>query len=439
MEAFHATSDDRRYVTEPTSEPQGFGRRVERLRHALTGPRRKPGLVARLAVAVLSVALAGALTNVHWRITGDLLIEFYLLACVIATWYGGLSTGLVTVLIVSVLEFDGPLESAAGWQVTEASAWIRLAFLTGAALTFAFMWEALKRRERELEDAIDDLQVVIDLVPAPIAMAEEPDCNYIRINAAMAHAFGVPRGVIASATGPPHEQPHNFSLRRDGIEIPGDQLPVQRAAATRQRTPREQIEVVRDDGVTLQLVGEAVPLFDAVGRVRGAVGAFTDITESLAVEAELRAANHVKDEFLGLVSHELKTPITVIRGNAEVLDTRGSQIDDVSRAIAVRDIRRESERLSRMVDDLLSLSRLGLLQLEKEPLLVRRVVDRIVAEHRRYDQGRPMPVRGDAPPALGAAVAVEHILHNLLTNAERYSPQYTPIGSICAMSGKRSR
>jgi signal transduction histidine kinase len=135
----------------------------------------------------------------------------------------------------------------------------------------------------------------------------------------------------------------------------------------------------------------------------------------------------VKDEFLGLVSHELKTPITVIRGNAEVLDTRGSQIDDVSRAIAVRDIRRESERLSRMVDDLLSLSRLGLLQLEKEPLLVRRVVDRIVAEHRRYDQGRPMPVRGDAPPALGAAVAVEHILHNLLTNAERYSPQYTPI------------
>ncbi|HEY8171444.1 MAG TPA: HAMP domain-containing sensor histidine kinase [Dehalococcoidia bacterium] len=151
---------------------------------------------------------------------------------------------------------------------------------------------------------------------------------------------------------------------------------------------------------------------------------------------ELDNANSVKDEFLGLVSHELKTPITVIRGNAEVLDREQSRIDAENRAAAIHDIRTESERLARIVDDLLVVSRLGLVQLEREPLLLQRIAERVVNEHQRYQAGRPMRVNGDAPPAIGTPAAVEQILNNLLVNAEKYSPKDAPIDIDVGADGR---
>jgi signal transduction histidine kinase len=239
--------------------------------------------------------------------------------------------------------------------------------------------------------------------------------------------MNVEPGVIASVTGPPDDQPRNFVFCRDGAPVPGEELPVQRAASTQRPTPCEELEIVRDDGTTVRIAGQAVPLFDHDGDIRGSVGAFMDVTEARAVEAELRKANSVKDEFLALVSHELRTPITVICGNAEILDIRWSRIDEESRRAAVHDIRLEGERLSDLVENLLVLSRLGLLQLDREPLMPRAIAERVVAEHRRLHPERPLYLEGDAPLALGAPVAVEHVLANLLSNAEKYTPPDTRI------------
>jgi signal transduction histidine kinase len=419
-------SDPARYVMQ-APPAAGYRRWMDRAWDILSGPRQSPPPSKRVAVGVALLLLAAMCTSAWWHLTGDLRIEFYLVACVVTTWYGGLWAGLIAVIVASVLGFDGPLDSVTDWQVSHGSAWVRFAELAIGAMAFALVWEALARRKREMEAAVEHLQVLIDLVPAPIAMAEDPRCDYIRINAAMASMFGVEPGIIASATGPLAEQPTNFHFCRDGTEIHGDELPLQVAARTRARTRREELSVVRDDGTSRLMVGHAVPLFDAGGELVGAVGAFADITESRAVEAELRAANAVKDEFLGLVSHELKTPITVIRGNAELLDRRRALVDEESEAIAIHDIRIESERLSRLVDDLLTLSRLGIMQLEREPLLPRRIVDRIVAEHRGTQADRQLRVAGDAHAVLGAESAVEQVLNNLLANAERYSPPGTPV------------
>jgi PAS domain S-box-containing protein len=145
---------------------------------------------------------------------------------------------------------------------------------------------------------------------------------------------------------------------------------------------------------------------------------------------ELKKANAAKDEFLGLVSHELKTPITTIFGNAEVLRRRFEKLDEESRTAALSDISNEAERLHRIIDNLLVLARLERGQaIHAEPLLLRRLVEPIVAEHRRRFPHRVIHVaapRGTVPIS-GEPVYVEQVIRNLLSNAEKYSSPHTPI------------
>ncbi len=145
---------------------------------------------------------------------------------------------------------------------------------------------------------------------------------------------------------------------------------------------------------------------------------------------ELKKANAAKDEFLGLVSHELKTPITTIFGNAEVLRRRFDRLDEESRMSALHDISNEAERLHRIIDNLLVLARLERGQaINAEPLLIRRLIDPIVAEHQRRFPHRTIHVEAprDVLPISGEPVYVEQVVRNLLSNAEKYSPPNKPI------------
>jgi PAS domain S-box-containing protein len=153
---------------------------------------------------------------------------------------------------------------------------------------------------------------------------------------------------------------------------------------------------------------------------------------------QLRAANSAKDEFLGMVSHELKTPITTIMGNAEVLRKRAALIDEASRADALDDIRNEAERLNRIIGNLLMLARVDRgAPMEWEPILLRRLVEAVVQEHRlAYPQ---RDVRFETVGESGAVIAVvgyvEQVVQNLLSNAEKYSAPDTPIDVCVARNG----
>jgi PAS domain S-box-containing protein len=146
--------------------------------------------------------------------------------------------------------------------------------------------------------------------------------------------------------------------------------------------------------------------------------------------ADLRAANAAKDEFLGLVSHELKTPITTILGNAEVLHKRAALLDDDARASALGDIQHEAVRLHQIIENLLILARLDRgREIEMEPVLVPHIIDRIVEDHRARHPDRPVDVTIDASvaPVQASDVYLEQVLRNLLSNAEKYSPLVAPI------------
>ena len=83
---------------------------------------------------------------------------------------------------------------------------------------------------------------------------------------------------------------------------------------------------------------------------------------------EVRAARAARDAFMGVLSHELRTPITTIYGGSEILSR---DLDEEHRAEVIADIRAESERLARLVEDLLVMTRVerGIVEIADEPIL----------------------------------------------------------------------
>lgn len=151
--------------------------------------------------------------------------------------------------------------------------------------------------------------------------------------------------------------------------------------------------------------------------------------ESKRIAAELQIANEAKDEFLGLISHELRTPITVIHGGARILRMRGDTLDESTRMELIADIEEESDRLHRIVENLLVLSRAELKShFEPEPILLHRVVREMAAIFRRQRRQREVVVEcDDIPPVAADQGFIEQLLRNLLSNADKYSPASSPI------------
>ena len=146
--------------------------------------------------------------------------------------------------------------------------------------------------------------------------------------------------------------------------------------------------------------------------------------------AQATRASEAKDEFLGLVSHELRTPITALYGGARMLRSRGDKLTEEDRQRLLTDVELESERLYRMVEDLLALARVELGQtVPAEPVLAQRVLDKVTYAFSQRRPGRPIGVEieGELEPVAAQQTYVEQVLRNLLSNADKYSPDGSPI------------
>lgn len=141
----------------------------------------------------------------------------------------------------------------------------------------------------------------------------------------------------------------------------------------------------------------------------------------------LRQLDAMKMEFLSIASHELRTPITVIRGYAAVLLRHGEALDAAERTEYMRMIDQRAEHLGRLVEDILDVSRLegGKLSLQVVPFEVESVIQKVMqALSVKY----PRPFNVDFHPfatrrtLLADASRFEQVLLNLLDNAIKYSP-----------------
>jgi PAS domain S-box-containing protein len=198
----------------------------------------------------------------------------------------------------------------------------------------------------------------------------------------------------------------------------------------------------RKDGTDVHISLSVSPLKGSSGEVIGASKIARDITEGKVAEAEAKDAIQqsiaLKDQFLGLVSHELRTPITTILGNALLLLRRSDKLAEDSRKQALRDIANEGERLQRIIENLLLLTRVNVdEQIDAEPLRLQPVISQAVEALRRRNPRRTIEVTldGEIPIVHGQPEFLSLVMDNLVTNADKYSPVERPIEILVRPNG----
>lgn len=136
-------------------------------------------------------------------------------------------------------------------------------------------------------------------------------------------------------------------------------------------------------------------------------------------------ADAIRDRFIGVLSHELRTPITLIFGGTQVLLRRGAQLDPETRDELLADVASESERLQRMIENLLILARVerGAEPVEVVPLLVHRILPEVVAREQANwpAMSITIQVQPDLPLVAGDEGSLVLILRNLISNAGKYA------------------
>ncbi len=174
---------------------------------------------------------------------------------------------------------------------------------------------------------------------------------------------------------------------------------------------------------------------DEVGTLQDLAGMVVDELElrlaSRRAVAEAHEREELKDAFMAMVSHELRTPATIIYAAAQILAGKGTTLDLARARELLPDIVGESDRLLRLLDDLLVLTRLdqGILESGHEPVLLQRVLPKVLETERRRWPERTidLAIDGQLPPVTGDPLYVEQVASNLLSNALKYSPVGEPV------------
>jgi PAS domain S-box-containing protein len=200
------------------------------------------------------------------------------------------------------------------------------------------------------------------------------------------------------------------------------------------------------------------PLRDEHGRIVGLVGVATDITERKRAERELEAllaaeqrlreeaerANRAKDEFLAIVSHELRSPLNALRGWGHVL-ANARPLDPALMERATAAIKRSVEHQARLIDDLLDTARImsGNFSLEHRPLDLVEAVTAALEVVRPLAAAKHVELRA-APEQPAVAVVgdggrLQQVVINLVSNAIKFTPENGLVEVRVERSGDRAR
>ena len=147
--------------------------------------------------------------------------------------------------------------------------------------------EEIRSLNRQLEQRVAELETIMQVLPVGVAVSQDPNCRTIIGNAALNEMVGFDPGenLIYNAldgTG------SRLQVYQHGIRIEEDALPLHRSAKTGRPLGSVELEIRRAEGGSRHLLASAIPLFREDGSVRGAVGAFFDVTSRKQLENLLR-------------------------------------------------------------------------------------------------------------------------------------------------------
>jgi PAS domain S-box-containing protein len=369
-------------------------------------------------------------------------------SAVLAAWVGGLSGGISAVVTAAVLN---QVIFVNGESAPDAAQFLQALYIVTAVATVLLVASRRASRDR-LADALDEVST----------LAEEVEARDARLQLMLSASgtgfweWDIGTGALTWSDAifrqhglEPGPAAPQFAAYLDTIH-PDDRGAFESAIGSTMEpggpdTFELDFRVVWPDGAVHWTHGAGRLFRDDEARPVRMIGTGQDITDRRRILEdrdrlldEERRAGAFREAFVDVISHELRTPITTIMGLAQILARPGRSDDEASRMALLEDVRSEAERLHRLVEDLLVLSRVerGRLEVEAEPIEPRRLLERIVAH-----EARELPtitvetdLEPDLPIVAGETTYLEQIVRNLLNNAAKY----TPIGSRVVVSARKA-
>lgn len=279
---------------------------------------------------------------------------------------------------------------------------------------------ALLRAERDAracaEAAERRLEQIIQALPEGVVVADAEGHPLLWNAAAIAISGGVDPGIDVrryADTGVRH---------LDGQPWTSEETPLARAILCGQTVQGEQMVLSnRDTGQSVPILASAAPVLDADGKLLGGVTVFQDISTLKELEQQ-------KDDFLSAAAHDLKTPLTSVKGLVQLLQRQLAREKGPTSAMkTLAGIDAATSRMKHLIDELLDVSRL---QMQLDVDLVLCSVDlvklaRVVVEEQQQGTRRHQLVLCTDLPMLVSCCdgeRIERTLQNLLSNAIKYSP-----------------
>ncbi|MGI5834984.1 MAG: GAF domain-containing protein [Chloroflexota bacterium] len=300
----------------------------------------------------------------------------------------------------------------------EEDAQLLMAFAKQATIAIqnARLYEdAVAQRERA-EAGRRYLQVVIDSMPEGVLVAMGAEGEVTTVNRVGRELLGIKATTVAALD---ESRSGAGLLTPEGIPFPWDQSPLSRALIYGETCLGAEVIIRRTDGKETPVLINSAPFKDLDGKIVGAVSVFQDISKAKETE-------QLKDEFISLVSHELRTPLTSIKGAASTLLRHYSTLDEKMREELLRDVDEESDRLYRLVENLLDFSRseAGVIRLATEPVSLGKLAAKVVqkAKQRAGKLRFNLSIPPELPLAEADPLRIEQVLRNLLDNSIKYSP-----------------
>lgn len=444
----------------PLVDPGAYSLRVRRRLAEVgraAGQGAPPYLLSFAAVAVVSLVIG--IIETRFRVANISML--YLLAVLAAASFGGRGPAIIA-SISAFLAFDWFfVEPVHTFTVADPEEWFALVlFLATATITGQLAADQRRRAEearaREHEAVLlyeaagllaeSDLgagcagigqRLLAELPVAAVAIEVRDDGGVPRIAASCGDAEAI---AAATQTGARSVKVLGVAARREAtwvrVVAPGRGGAVSRFANRVHVVPLGTPE--RRLGALLVVRANRERLSVGDGRVLAGLGAQLTVAlerrrlRQLATEREvLQRADLVKTALLGAVSHDLRTPLAAIIASAGSLRQREVEWTAGERDAFARDIEQAARRLSRIVTNLLDLSRIeaGSLRPDRGWYDLGALVDDVVGRLRGAMPAREMlvAVPEALPPVFLDYVEIDQVLSNLIENAARYSPAGTPL------------
>lgn len=381
------------------------------------------GLIPLLATGLIfGIARAGE---------GDSSFAIYFIAVAIVGWWGGLKPALVATAICTIAEAIWFL-SPTGSGVLDATRLLLfvLACIVAGVLTdrLGTAQQRAGERGRLVHEHEERLELTLDATRTGVWDWDVPE-DALSWSARFGELHDLGQGASASVR------------MKDVLATVFEEDRAAVAAAVEHSVdsgnPYDvEYRVLASDGSLRWLNSTGRTTAWLAGRPTRMLGIVRDVTSWRNAEADrdrlLAAERHVqriRDAFIEVLSHELRTPMTTIIGGAELLE-RGHLTPDRVLDVA-HDVREEAERMIRLIEDLLVLSRAerGSLEISDEPVLIQRVVERVTRDIQRRQPSLAIDIAlaADLAPVRGELTYVEQVLRNLVGNAAKYGPAGGPI------------